>query len=258
MTSLRSCTVLMYHAIGAGEAADPHYTVSLESFHAQLALLRLARRLPASVASILAAPQGPARVGVTFDDGHDSNAAAARDIADAGGSADFFVNPSTVGTRHFLSWAALRDLCAAGMSVQSHGQTHRYFDAMAPAEAQRELADSKREIEDRLGRPVTLFAPPGGRLAPGTAALARRVGYAAICSSRPRLWSAPGADDREIPRLAVLASTRERQFRRWIDQDDVELLRMVLRHEALGLAKRALGNGRYERMRARLLSSLPG
>lgn len=248
----------MYHAVLAPDAdatgADTHYAVSREQFraHVQAVLARGAR--PMSVLSLLSAPTQHA-VAFTFDDGHESNAWAADVLQQAGGSGDFFVNTSTVGTPGFLSWAALRDMQRAGMSIQSHGHRHCYLDELSPAEVRDELSRSKAMIEDHLGAPVTLFAPPGGRMPGDLHAVAAQLGYRAICSSRVGLWRrdtrAAGLPD--VPRLAVLLNTPQPQLEAWLDQRRSELLRQRLRYGLLRSGKRLLGNGNYERLRGGLL-----
>ncbi len=252
-------TVLMYHALaderGQSPSADPHYAVSDVAFRAGLRLIHAAGKRCASVADLLAGRASPATsVGVTFDDGHASNLAAARLLAQSGGSADFFVNPSTTGTPNALGWSELREMAALGMSIQSHGFHHRYLDELSEAEVRAELHDSKRAIEDQLGAPVTLFAPPGGRVAPNLAQIAGDVGYAAVCSSRVGLWRA-GADLWDIPRLAVLCSTPEAQLDRWVRQHALEIFSRRARYSLLTGAKRLLGNQGYERLRQGLLRS---
>lgn len=252
-------TVLMYHAVadvqGQSPGADPHYAVSDGAFRAGLRLIHAAGKRCASMADLLAGRAPPATsVGLTFDDGHASNLAAARLIADVGGSADFFVNPSTTGTPHCLSWPELREMAALGMSIQSHGFHHRYLDELNEAEVRAELVDSKRAIEDKLGSAVTLFAPPGGRVARNLGQLARDAGYTAVCSSRVGLWRA-GADLWDIPRLAVLCSTPEAQLDRWVRQHVLEIFSRRARYSLLTGAKRLLGNRGYERLRQGLLRS---
>lgn len=252
---MASISVFMYHAVADVPAgADPHYAVNRTQFLAHLAMVREAGRRPASVLALRTSPQDTRQrdPAFTFDDGHASNAWAAEALAAAGGSGDFFVNPSTVGNAHCLSWSALRDMADAGMSIQSHGQNHRYLDELGEAEVHAELADSKRAIEDAIGRPVTLFAPPGGRMGRGFLAAARRAGYEAVCSSRVGTW-APHPQGVEVPRFAVLQTTPSEQWRRWLVQDRVEMLRIGVRHHVLAAGKRALGNRRYERLRQSLL-----
>jgi peptidoglycan/xylan/chitin deacetylase (PgdA/CDA1 family) len=250
-------TVLMYHAVGneRGECAgaEAHYTVTSRQFESHLALSAREGLRVRSVAHLLAAPAERARsVAFTFDDGHRSNGPAAERIARAGGSADFFVNPSRVGKPHNLGWSDLRSMAEAGMSIQSHGQEHRYLDDLSPMEVVAQLVDSKKAIEDHLGRPVTLFAPPGGRMTPNLRVVAARAGYAAVCSSRVGLWhTRESAWD--VPRLAVLQSTSDAQLARWLGHDWWEITNCRARYLTLASAKRLLGNHRYGRLRGRLL-----
>lgn len=250
----RPTTVLMYHAVldagDQGGGADEHYTVGREPFRRQIAAVRALGHRPMSVKALLSQAGGPG-VGFTFDDGHASNEWAAQQLAEAGGSGDFFVNTSTVGTRDFLSWQALRDMASAGMSIQSHGHRHRYLDELSDSEVDDELQRSKAMLEDGLGCAVSLFAPPGGRVSVGLGTAARRAGYAAICSSRVDVWK--GSTDADVPRFAVLAGTSDAQFVRWVRQDRGELLARRLRSGLLNAGKKLLGNQGYERLRGQLL-----
>jgi peptidoglycan/xylan/chitin deacetylase (PgdA/CDA1 family) len=256
---MTAVTVLMYHSLvsaeGSCDDADPHYAVDAVSFERQLDLIGTCGYRLSSVHALLAG--GPAQncVGLTFDDGHVSNARAVEAILDRGGSADLFVNPSRVGSPNHLGWPDLERLAKSGVSIQSHGYTHRYLDQLTAVQVEEELSSSKREIEDRTGRRVTLFAPPGGRLAPGLMRTARDLGYQALCTSRAGVWhcSQTGRDGFEIPRMAVLSTTSIDQLRRWIVQSPGELARQALRGHLLGCAKKLLGNERYERLRGALL-----
>ncbi len=252
-------TVLMYHAVAdtaeQGVGADLHYAVSRTQFRAHVQALRDEGLLPGNILGLRKARHSAAgSPAFTFDDGHASNAWAAEVLAATGGSADFFINPSTVGTAHHLSWTALREMAQAGMSIQSHGQTHRYMDDLSTSEVMAELCDSKRAIEDRIGRPVELFAPPGGRMGAGFAEQARQAGYTTVCSSRVGLWNVE-ASTLEVPRMAVLRHTSEAQWSRWVRQDRREMMRCLLRHQVLTSGKRLLGNRRYEKLRQGLLGS---
>jgi len=251
--------VLMYHAIepaGADSDADPHYTVSPDTFDAQLDAFAALGRAPRCVRDLMAdaaaGRAGPPAVAITFDDGHASNGAAAERLAARGASADFFVNPSQVGLRHRLSWSELRAMAAAGMSIQSHGHTHDHLDRMTEAEVADSLRRSKDAIEDALGTSVSLFAPPGGRLHPCLARLAGSIGYQALCTSRTGTWT-PGRGDAAIPRLAVLASSDLERVRRWAQADPLLIAHARLRGGALDAMKRLLGNSTYERLRSAAL-----
>ena len=167
--------------------------------------------LPRSVRSILDADRaqaddGTRKLAMTFDDGHVSNLFAAARLRETGGSADFFVNPAMVGTPHYLDWAQLREMDSWGMSIQSHGMHHLLLNDLTPAQVRSELADSRRAIEDALGRPCTLFAPPGGRVVPGLDDIAQELGYERICSSRVDLWKAPQSRSGRVARRRCAAT----------------------------------------------------
>lgn len=247
-------TVLMYHAVsdnaGACAGADPHYAVNRAQFSRHLETVRSAEGTPASVLSLLQRPN-QAAVAFTFDDGHESNAWAAEALHRVGGAGDFFVNSSTIGAPHQLSWSALRDMADSGMSIQSHGHQHRFLDELTPAEVEGELVISKRILEDKLGRAVELFAPPGGRAPANLYAVATRLGYVAVCSSRVGLWRNRARSD--VPRLAVFDTTSDAQLLKWVRQDYWELLNRRIRYRVLTSGKRILGNASYERVRRILL-----
>ena len=99
-----------------------------------------------------------------------------------------FVNPARVGMRGHATWPQLREMADAGMSIQSHGWDHSYFDALSPDALERDLRRSKAEIEQRLGHRVTLLAPPGGRTVPMLAHLAPHGVAFASYNTLPGAW----------------------------------------------------------------------
>jgi peptidoglycan/xylan/chitin deacetylase (PgdA/CDA1 family) len=262
--ALPTLTVLMYHGVPevGGVDGDAHYAVDRQRFAAQIAAIQASGQAVCSVADRVAAVNdGQAAVCVTFDDGLVSNAWAAEHLASQGGTADFFVNPSTIGTPGFLSWQALREMADAGMSIQSHGMHHRYLDELDPAAVRAELTDSRRAIEDGIGRPVTIYAPAGGRMPEGFFQLAAELGYPIVCSSRVGLWqrgAATVAGSLEVPRLAVLAGTSAGQFARWIRQSSMEIFRQTARYRVLTASKRLLGNQGHEQLRRLLIAARNG
>ena len=66
----------------------------------------------------------------------------------------------------FMTWDQARALVSAGMSVGSHGLTHRALARLPENEQRAELVDSKRLLESEVGREVSALAYPYGW--PGT------------------------------------------------------------------------------------------
>jgi len=260
----RTLSVLMYHAIPGGRAgtagADAHYAVDLARFNAQLDRIASSGRPVIDVATLPAVRELPApgAVAITFDDGHASNLDAAEVLSARGMVGTFFVNPSTVGTPNVLSWNALSEMATLGMSIQSHSFHHRFLNELTHEQVRAEMLDSRRAIEDRLGRPVTVFAPPGGRVVSGLDLLAEQAGYRVVCTSEVGVWSPRGGDCWNVPRFAVLAQTDITQLDRWVRADRRELFRQRARHGVLSAAKRLLGNERYVRWRGAVVGGGEG
>lgn len=252
----RQAVALMYHALSQGApppGQDPHYTLDEARFRAQLR--RIATAGGGACARDWLADAASERVLLTFDDGHVSNHwVAFPALAESGMRADFFVNPGNVGSAGYASWQDLREMSDAGMSIQSHGHDHVYLTTLDPRTLRDRLRAARQRIEDGVGAPVTLLAPPGGRMPADLAAIARECGYRHVLSSRPgRIADVRPAH--VLPRLSVTAAIDERRFAAWIAGDAMALAREQFRYGALALAKRVLGDARYERMRAH---ALPG
>jgi peptidoglycan/xylan/chitin deacetylase (PgdA/CDA1 family) len=77
-------------------------------------------------------------------------------------------------------WNTLTALEVAGVSVESHGYSHRAFSSLNSLEIQQELEFSKEVIRKNLGKDSRLFAFPYGDFGADKAAMGsaiRRAGY---------------------------------------------------------------------------------
>lgn len=241
----------MYHALGSeeGSGVDPLYAVDLQRFHEQLALSKEICGGVVSARDWLAGRDG---VIFTFDDGLESCFDLGFPaLVAAGASADFFVNPRQVGTRGFATWPQLRRMSDAGMSIQSHGLDHRYFlTEVSRARLKEDLHRSRLEIEQNVGRPVTLLAPPGGRSPKDLEDVAIECGYTHVLDSRP---GRAVAGRRTLCRMAVTKKVDRRSLEAWLRGG--AQLGAKARYHVLGIAKQAMGDRRYQRVRDGLLGA---
>jgi peptidoglycan/xylan/chitin deacetylase (PgdA/CDA1 family) len=76
-----------------------------------------------------------------------------------------------------MTWDELRAHADRGLEVGSHGASHVHLTHLSDAEVRRELADSKRHIEEELGRPCRDFAYPYGEHDERVRSLVRETGY---------------------------------------------------------------------------------
>lgn len=196
----------------------------------------------------------PKTVVLTFDDGcRCFGERAVPALAARGMTASVFAVSGLVGTDNawdlaagerrepLMDRAALVEAAAAGCEVGSHGRTHRDLSRLEGAELDREVAGSKRDLEDLLGRSVHTLAWPYGRTSPAARRAAKRAGYAAAAAihrhpgavagdpwALPRQPLRPGEGGFELwlkarglyavwsrlPRLGVLGALRNREARR--------------------------------------------
>jgi peptidoglycan/xylan/chitin deacetylase (PgdA/CDA1 family) len=103
-------------------------------------------------------------------------------------------------------WDELRELERQGVSVQSHGASHRAFSYLALAEQEEELRRSKAALEAGLGKTVEVFSYPygdGGENPQELRALMRRIGYQAGCLYTGGPNRLPVSDPYRLTRLAM-------------------------------------------------------
>ena len=133
-----------------------------------------------------------------------------------------------------LTLPELAALARDGFEVGAHGLTHSPLDALPPAEGEAEVRDSRRILEDALGREVPVFAYPYGRADARTRACVR-THYRGACS-------------------VELGTARPDQDRHWLPRIDAYYLRHPALFALLGtdLGRAYLGlraGGRFLRQR---------
>jgi peptidoglycan/xylan/chitin deacetylase (PgdA/CDA1 family) len=107
-------------------------------------------------------------------------------------------------------WEDLRELERHGVSIQSHGVSHRRFSTIGMAEQEEELIRSKAVLESNLEKRVEIFAFPYGILGAvpkEVSWLVKKAGYRAACLSRGGLCRLPFPDTNRLPRLEMRPDT---------------------------------------------------
>jgi len=142
---------------------------------------------------------------------------AARVLAEHGLPATFFIPTAFVGTDHVFSWDRglprlpnltwddVQEMVRMGFDIGSHTVTHADLGAATTADAEREVMESKRILEDRLGRRVRWIAYPFGQptnLRAEVVPFIQKAGYEA-CFSAIGGFMFAGRQDFVLPRFAV-------------------------------------------------------
>jgi peptidoglycan/xylan/chitin deacetylase (PgdA/CDA1 family) len=198
--------ILGFHKIGEPSPSgwETWYYNRADEFAGYLAHLRDHGWQVIDVATLLLGLSDPDRLPrraalITFDDGYRSTLEVAAPLLQQFGyPATVFVLSGCVGmgshcfdgnsrepNEPLCTWDELRQLERCGVSVQSHGVTHRAFSDLDPTAQEDELGRSRETLEERLQKPIEVFCYPygdGGRDRVQAAELVARAGYRAACS----------------------------------------------------------------------------
>jgi peptidoglycan/xylan/chitin deacetylase (PgdA/CDA1 family) len=232
---------LAYHEIMP--ESDYAYCVPLDRFAEQLELLRALEEQDG----------GGFGTRITFDDGEQSQYQnAAPLLKEHGTAATYFVTPGLVGTEaKFLRWGQLKELQAAGHSIQSHGLSHKFLTGCSNEELTQEVGGSKAMLEDKLGTAVEEISVPGGRWNKRVIEACARAGYKRVFVSEP--WI-----DEEmfgvkvIGRFMVRRTTTLAELEKMVRKDARALWRMKMRTALRRRVVGMMGDGLYHRLWCRL------
>ena len=201
---------LCYHSVmpSGVDGVRPLGTISSEDFEAHLDYLRQKEVKTVSMPEAKLILQRKRRLNdrivcVTFDDGFMNNLTVAWPILKRyQTTAHFFITAEAVGRSTPYGWdywtdgtrivndlstiaadslpldaACLRQLCAQGGSVGSHGLSHRSLTTLSHGAVKQEVCRSKEILEGFIGDTVDTFAYPFGHYDSVVIDLVKRAGY---------------------------------------------------------------------------------
>ena len=259
----RGWACLLYHDVRP-ELAPPgggpdRFAVTVDAFGRQLDRIRALGVRGCSIEQAMARPDGC--VAISFDDGEAGlYRYALPALVERGMTATFFITTSWVGTPGYVTWAELREMRAAGMSIQSHTRTHPLLSELGADRLLAELRDSRRELDDALGQATDTLALPGGdEPRPPLRHLLAEAGYRVVATSRwglnrPHAAVADGV--RRAFRCTVRGEPPLGGFTRVVRGDPWVLGYQRVRGAALETMRSRLGTRRYGVLRKRFLDTL--
>jgi len=115
------------------------------------------------------------------------------------------VRTDAAASEPLMTWDELGTLVEAGLTIGSHGLTHRSLGRMSEQEAREEAVCSRELIERRLGVEVRSFAYPFGTRAdfsPATRRVLAEAGYTTAMTSQHGAIT-PDEAALELPRIKV-------------------------------------------------------
>jgi polysaccharide deacetylase len=228
--------VLTFHRVV--DRLERDHDISWDSFR------RLTDGLSTPVAG-LDDPPSPHGLVFTFDDATADHSRVAEELRSRDLSATFFVPAAHVGTSGHLEADEVSDLVSMGHVVGSHAHDHRPFAQISAEELRYQVHESRIRLEQMCGRPVHLFAPPGGIGHPILVSTLKSDAYRACRRMR---WGVYG-DRRQRWDIPCVPVTEYTWHKGWV--------RHAIQHDALALAMR-LGGAMKEALPAGLARSIRG
>ena len=202
--------ILYYHRVS--DERD-ELAVKPRRFRDQMAFLASAGyrvvSVPEAARLLDAGEASGSTVALSFDDGYRDIAENALPILEQEGFAAtvFVATGVTAGVARFewydrqpalLAWDDVVGLDGAGaFEFEAHSITHPNLLALGDDAAREEIAGSKRELEERLGRDVTAFCYPAGVFGGRERELVQEAGFGVATSCEP------GLNTRATDRLAL-------------------------------------------------------
>ena len=235
--------VLMYHHTPDG-APEGFYDVPIGVFRDQIRAL-LDAGLSFVKFSDCGRPEYVERgrhVAITFDDGHASNEAAFRFLAECGVKpAAMIVRDWSARDPHYLSAGALADL-AHVCELGGHGASHRALSSLSQGELEGELAASHDYVGAIAGAAPQTMALPGGHGGEREIEAARRAGFSLVGTSRPLPQTRTQAS---VNRICVNRTHDVSAPLRWAQASATHWAATRTRFAATATARRLLGNRLY-------------
>ena len=186
--------IIAYHSVGYNP--KPEYaliTVSPETFERQMRFLRMHKynvlpleSLADSIREKKKIP--PKTIAITLDDGFENNYTYAFPILKKYNlPATIFLIIDRMGHPGTLTWDEVKEMQSSGIiAIGSHTLDHHRLSKIESEEdLRREIFDSKKILEERLGTTITQLAYPMGDFDAATEKLVSRAGYKLAVATNP-------------------------------------------------------------------------
>ena len=227
MTGKKKLAILGYHKIGDPPPGGwPTWSyVGANEFSEQLQYLKANEWHIIDAAEFIAGINQPGSLGektalLCFDDGYRSNLKIALPLLQKFNyPAVIFIPTDFVGSYNafdadiyyepvepICTWDELRELEKNGISVQSHGLSHRKLSELSMKEQEHEITSSKKIIEANLDKQVELFSfaygDQGADLV-NTEKMLINAGYRGACLYGGNAFEMAGANPFALERIAM-------------------------------------------------------
>ncbi len=227
---MNKAIILMYHNIDVPpkNARIPNLYVKPGMFRFQMAYLKAAGFKVLCIKDLIAAvdagPPSQNMAAITFDDGYqDFFHNAYPVLKHYGYPSTVFIVSGLAGKENtwdsrkenfakpLMDWSRIIEISRNGVEIGSHTKTHPELTQIRPEEQYAEIAESKKELEERLNRTVDTFCYPGGDHNDQVKEMLKQAGYRYAVSTR-RGHVEAGFDPYALRRIPIKLITNPFSF----------------------------------------------
>lgn len=243
--------ILLYHAVFEGKTNTEKYAIASDTFEQHVRYLSELGFEGISFGAFLNGFQphpGKKYIMITFDDGNYSDYSIAfPTLRKHGFAGTFFVTVGRIGTCDYLDWGHLRGMIDDDMSVQSHSLNHLFLSDLGKDDLRKELAGSKKILEDKLSHPVDFVSLPGGFYSQRVLKAAQGAGYKGVATSDPGLNRLGGTGEKFklYRRFTITRKTRMDSFQEIVHGSLLSNAKSHAIYQAKSIAQKVLGSRRY-------------
>ena len=221
--------ILTYHYIGNNPhpGKDPlrdNLSVTPDKFDSQMRYLSQAGYNTITFDMLYSALKGrgslpPKPILLTFDDGYiDFYVNAFPILRQYNLKATSFLPTGKVGTSYYLHWDQIKEMDATGLiSFEAHSLDHLALTALSDSQLNFQLRESKKRLEEQLGKKVNFMAYPYGASDARVWRAVKDAGYLAATGT----WFGSTESEGNIydmPRIKIAGDISLEQFKRKFDK----------------------------------------
>jgi peptidoglycan/xylan/chitin deacetylase (PgdA/CDA1 family) len=230
--------ILTYHSI---DKSGSVISTAPDEFRRQMEFLSAAGYQTVTLSELISAFSekrgiSPDTVVLTFDDGFQNFYTTAFPILEESGFVatvflvtdrcgkfnDWSGNPPELPRSEMLSWEHVEELSRHGIEFGGHTRTHPDLTKLSEEDAIAEVAESKKALEDMLGREATTFAYPYGKHNGQVRQIVKNT-FAAACStnlgkvtSNSDFFSLERIDTYYLSNPKIFGALSQRSFDRYL------------------------------------------
>lgn len=212
--------VIMYHHIDENSATS-RLSVSPESFGRQMEFLRSRKYNVIPLEGLISLLKEkkrlpPKTIAITFDDGNLDNYTNAYPVLKKFNlPAAIFVIVNDANGKSTLTWDQMREMQENNITIGSHTLSHPFLPSETLVVVREQIFQSKRILEEKLRRRVTLFSYPSGGFNEKVRQLVIEAGYAGAVATNPGK-KYPKHDIYALKRLRI-SNSSDSLFVFWIE-----------------------------------------